>query len=376
MTDSVCEKIDFCEKKILASLQTIDSALPHITSQDSWTLSSDQDWEETAGGYWTGGFWAGCLWLLYDLTGKALYRKKAYEVLKRLEPRREGKGHHDLGFVFFPSFCLGYRFTGDPYLRKIALDAATSLREIFYEEGGIIPIRRVAPEGPGRLAIDTMMNLPLLWWAHEETADVGFLRVAISHADQSLRYLIREDGSTIHLLEFQTAPFRTIGPIKLQGYSSDSAWSRGVAWAIYGFIFAYKATSKSSYLDHLMKMIDFYLGNVPDDWVSFYDFMDPNSPHNIPRDSSTAAILASALMEMGGHPLQNDAAKTCGELARDIIGSLSTKYLVNEGDGILAHGCFHRPAGIGENCSLIFGDYYYLEALWKIQLGKTITHSP
>jgi len=327
-------------------------------------ISKGGKWQTTSNGYWTGGFWVGLLWLCYQLSRAEKYLNWAYEWLKRLERRRHDKTC-DLGFLFYPSFVLGYQITHDESLRKVALEAADTLCGLFHLKAGLVYNEIDFEEKKaGRTAIDTMMNLPLLWWAYQETGEKYYYKPAYQHCLNTIENLIRKDYSTIHVVDFDLETGKTIRKETIQGYSNDSCWSRGQAWAIYGLTLAYQATNEKGFLEVAQGLANYFICNLPKDYVPFWDFNDPAVP-DAPKDSSAAAIACSGLLTLS----ELSGEKKFKEKAIKILDSLSTKYLAdNNSDGILKHGCFHKPANLGVDESIIWGDYYFVEALTKAKL--------
>ena len=213
----------------------------------------------------------------------------------------------------------------------------------------------------GRTIIDVMMNIPLLWWAYRETGDPTFLKVASTHSLRTAEELVREDGSTIQVLDFDIKTGKIFRKHTTQGYNSNSCWSRGQAWALYGFALAYKATKNKLIKRVLQRVVNYYVSNLPSDFVPFWDFRDPNIP-NCPKDTSASAIACSGMMETRDHM----------DVCTRAIGSLTEKYVKTYGDGILSHGCFYKPAGLGIGESLIWGDYYFVEALLKLEGNEIV----
>jgi unsaturated chondroitin disaccharide hydrolase len=326
---------------------------PHIAEREKWVTTED--------GYWTGGFWIGVLWSAYKISGNEKYKGEAYKWAKKLENRRNDRTF-DLGFLFYPSFVLGYETIKNEYLIKTALEAADTLATFFHTKTGFVYNNfTMNSKKVGRTIIDVMMNLPLLWWAYEETNDHKYLDVAYSHCKRTIDELIREDYSTAHVLDFNLETGKIIRKITIQGYNEDSCWSRGQAWAIYGFTSAYKYTEDEIFLKTAKKLAEYFMKNLPEDYVPYWDFDDPEKEA---KDSSAAAIAASALLNLS----ELSRKEEFREVAISILSSLCDNYLSDEEeDGILKHGCFHKPAGIGVDESLIWGDYYFIEALLKVR---------
>ena len=328
---------------------------PHITEKGNWITTEDGDW--------TGGFWIGLLWHAYKITGDEKYKGEAYKWVKRLESRRNDRTF-DLGFLFYPSFAWGYKLTGDESLREIALEAANTLATLFNEKSGFV-YNDFTSNGKkvGRTIIDVMMNLPLLWWAYEETGDKKYYNVAYTHAMRTIEEFIRKDYSTIHVIDFDLETGKIIRKISVQGYNNDSCWSRGQAWAIYGFALAYKYTKNKLFLKTAEKLAEYFIDNLPEDFVSCWDFNDPNKEI---RDTSAATIASSGLLTLS----ELREKEEFREFAVNILNSLCNSYLGREDEnGILAHGCFYKPRDFGVGESLIWGDYYFIDALIKVR-GK------
>lgn len=326
---------------------------PHITKGGKWQTTLD--------GYWTGGFWVGLLWFCYQLSHDEKFLNWAHEWLERLEGRRQDKTF-DLGFLFFPSFALGYQITRDERLKRIALEAADTLSSLFHPEAGFVYNELdFGGRKIGRTAIDVMMNLPLLWWAYRETGEDKYFQPAYQHCLSTIEKLVREDYSTIHVLDFDLETGETIRKITIQGHSNNSCWSRGQAWAIYGFTLAYEASQERSFIEVAERLADYFIENSPDDHVPYWDFNDPAIPEAV-RDSSAAAIACSGLLTLSELSQQ----KEFKDAAIKTLNSLSTNYPASDdSEGILKHGCFHKPANLGVDESTIWGDYYFVEALVK-----------
>jgi unsaturated chondroitin disaccharide hydrolase len=328
---------------------------PHITKRGVWETTKD--------GYWSGGFLVGMLWLAYKIRGDEKYKESAYEWLKRLEGRKDDKSMlFDLGFMFFPSFVLGYEITNDDYLKSVVLEAADTLSTFFNESSGFVYHEiTIGNKKAGRTIIDVMMELPLLWWAYEETGEEKFYNVAYTHSKRTIEEFIRKDYSTIHVIDFDLETGEIIRKITVQGYSDDSCWSRGQAWAIYGFALAYKTSKDELFLRTAENLAEYFIRKLPEDYVPYWDFNDPKQEA---RDSSAAAIASSGLLDLS----ELSRKEEYRAVAINILSSLCNNYLSGEDeDGILKYGCFHKPEGMGVDESLIWGDYYFIEALMTVE---------
>ena len=366
------QALDYALKKIEKNMVILKDSFPFVTVNGKWELCDDKDWdlEIFKDGYWCNGFWIGLLWLAYKHTKDDKFKEKAYELCRLIEPRKNSNKIHDLGFLFYPSFCVGYDITKEEYLKSVALTAADSLLSRYNEKiGGITTLGD--PEECGLTAIDTMMNLPLLWWTYEKTGNEKYHDTACRHALRTQQHIVRKDGSTCHGIGFDPCTGQIKEKYTLQGANAESCWSRGQAWGIYGFAFAYKYTKKEEFLKTAEKLADYYIVNCPLDYVPYWDFND-SAISNTVKDSSAAAITASGLLDLANVVPDKIKAEKYEQMACSIFGSLTKNYLSIRSDsqvGILLHGCFHKPKNVAIDNSLIFGDYYYMEALTKLING-------
>ena len=260
---------------------------PHITTNGRWI--------GTKVGYWTGGFHIGLLWFSYIITGDKKYKEAAYTWAKRLEHRKKDRTF-DLGFLFYPSDILAYEISGCNYFKKVALEAAYTLTKCFNEKSGFIyEENKLNNKRIGRTIIDVMMNLPLLWWAYRETGNTKYYDLAYSHSRRTTDEFIRKDYSTIHAIDFDLKTGKIIRKITVQGYNNESCWSRGQAWAIYGFTLAYKTSKDELFLKTAEKLARYFIKFLPNDYVPYWDF---NDPEKSVKDSSAAAIACSGLITL------------------------------------------------------------------------------
>ena len=349
--------------KIYESYEKIGKKMPSVCADGVYDDHRGQ-WEN-----WTIGFWPGILWHAYIVTGDEKFRQRAVmleeemdEVL--LDPERYS---HDVGFIWLLSAVADYRITGNKASAKRGLHAAYILAGRYNPAGNFIRAwEGQEEEKKGSAIIDCMMNLPLLYWASEYTGDPRFRNIAVRHSDTTIKYFIREDGSSKHICIFDPADGGYIKNLGGQGYDENSAWSRGNAWALYGFTAGYQYTRKREYLETAMKCADFFLGHLPEDKVPFADFFAPEET-NIHKDSSAGAIAASGLALLASMTEGKKSAFYRSQ-AEKIVCSLYENYRDASGsEAILAHGCgaYHGPAGITD-VGLIFGDYYFVEALMRL----------
>lgn len=343
--------------------------LPAATADGAYRFFED--------GNWVGGFWPGINWLCYEMSGEDGYAEAAKASRSRFTARlyeRKETLDHDIGFLYMPVFVAEYKLTGNREARQIALDAADQLKSRFNEAGQFIqawnvwnPGEAFSEENRGRIIIDCMYNLPLLFWAWKETGDDEYRRIAEAHADTCSRTIVRSDYTTFHTYVFDPATGKPKGGRTFQGYADDSCWARGQTWAIGGFAYAYKYTGKPEYLQVARRVSEVYMNRVEPDYVPLWDFSVPNREEAV-RDTSAAAIAAASLLELAGL-VEGEERERYREFAEATVKSLFEAYSTREEpdhQGLLKEACGHHPANADINCSLIYGDYYFTEAVARL----------
>lgn len=323
---------------------------------------------------WTAGFWTGMLWLAYELTGDAAYRKAAEYQLRSYERRIDERiaiQTHDLGFLYSLSAVACYRLTGSERAKATALKAADVLTERYSPTAGVIQAWGDLgdPEQRGRMIIDCLMNLPLLYWAAEATGDTRYAEMAAKHAEQSAAYLVRPDRTTYHTYYMDVDTGEPKYGNTHQGYADDSCWARGQAWGIYGFALSYAYTGSEAFLKTACDVADYFLSMLPEDGVVYWDLTFTEGREQ-ERDSSAAAIACCGLLELANRlPSYDPAASAYRAAALRMLHSLGERYTTREmphADGILMHAVYNKPRGWGVDESTIWGDYFYLEALARV----------
>lgn len=320
---------------------------------------------------WTTSFWTGLCWLAYEVTGERRFRAAAEAQLATFERRLEAGevATHDLGFLYTLSAVAGHRLTGNERYRSAALTAADLLVDRFWDAPGLIQAwgdLEAEDEDAwerGRMIVDTMMNLPLLFWASEVTGDPTYRSVAETHARTNAEHVVREDGSTFHTFECDVETGAPIGGETAQGYEDESCWSRGQTWAIYGYALAADYTSDGQYAQLAARLANYYLSHVEDDHVPRWDFDAPADKDF--RDTSAAAIAVCGLDELARQlPLADPRARKYRNAALETLGSLATNYTTDglDSNGLLTDGAYHPTEDDYDECC-IWGDYFYVEGL-------------
>lgn len=346
---------------------------PHYSENGAWTLldvASLSEWrgEQYEHGNWTAGFWFGTAWLA-GLDGSGMrpsIERVARPRLPGLIERAHDHTTHDLGFLFYPSLVLG-NLCG--YLREEelepALEAARMTARRFNEPGRYI--QAFGPVGEYRSArtstIDTLMNLPLLWWAYDRTGDARLLEVARQHARTSARLLVRPNGSTIHLMHLDPVSGAFGEEATLQGASPQSSWSRGAGWAIGGLAWSYAVTGESELLTVAERVSAHYESLTTRGELPAWDFSD--TAPDAPRDASAAAAVALGYLILGAVHPDRERGRWFDESARELLVTL-TELALNrdpEVDGILLQSCYSVPHGRGVGGATAWGDFFYGLAL-------------
>ena len=317
---------------------------------------------------WTSGFYAGNLWYTYELTNDEFWKQKAIEFTAPIENEKNDKTTHDLGFKLYCSFGNGYRLSSNPAYREILLQSARTLCTRY---NPIVGSMRSWDHSTDKWAfpviIDNMMNLDLLFWAFKQTQDSLFYNVAINHANTTMKNHFREDYSSYHVIDYDAKTGKVTKKNTHQGYSHESAWARGQAWALYGFSMCYRETGNKVYLKQAEKIAEFLLNhpNLPKDLIPYWDFNAPNIP-NAPRDVSAATIMASAFYEMSIQVSGKNIYYR--EIADRIIANVSNNYMCKpktNGGFLLNNSTGHLPGKHEINVPIVYADYYYLEALLR-----------
>jgi unsaturated chondroitin disaccharide hydrolase len=326
---------------------------------------------------WTSGFFPGELWFLYEYTKKEDWKTRALAFTANIENEKTNGGTHDMGFKIYNSFGNGYRLTKDNNYKDIIIQSARTLITRFKPVTGVIRSWDHNRDKWGYpVIIDNMMNLELLFEATKLSGDSSFWKVAVSHANTTMKNHFRPDYSSYHVVDYDTVTGQVVRKNTHQGYSHESAWSRGQAWALYAYAMCYRETRDPAYLKLAENIAKFILNhkNLPKDMVPYYDFDAPGIPDE-PRDASAAAIIASGLYELS---LYSKDRKYFRVQADKILESLTNNYRSPLGENkgfILLHSTGSKPGKFEIDVPLDYADYYYLEAVLrakKLREGRSL----
>ncbi len=375
----VAEAVEFSSNRVAATQAgwSVFSNHPKQTIYDSNFDNHYEIWEEKANSDWTSGFFAGSLWYMYELTGDPNYKDAVEDWwLPALESQQYDTGSHNVGFKMMPAFGNGYRLTDDPNYLPILLQSALSYSTRFIPTVGCFNSR---PKGyPAKIfvTVDNMPTLEIMFWGAKNGGDPNWYDMAVSHAYKTAENHVRADGTTNHRLYFDPCDGSLIGNEGGPGYSADSCWSRGQGWTVYGFTMCYRETGDPNFLATAKKVSDYFVDNLPADFVPYYDFNDPNIP-NVVRDSSAASVAAAGLLELSTLVEDPNYQQKYFQAAKDILISLCTRhsdsgYLAKDavGDPLSPSILMRGYKQLNNDYKLYergtsWGDYYFLEALMR-----------
>ena len=362
-------------EKITASLELASEQyvlLDHILPDSLFprAIGADGKLVTNKSGWWTSGFFPASLWYLYEYKKDPLLKDLAISKTKAVEREKLNISDHDLGFKIYCPFGNAFRITGDSSYIPAIISAAQTLSKRFDPGVGLIRSwGKVEDKKEYLVIIDNMMNLELLFAATRFTGDSSFYRIALSQADKTIAHHFRADGSSYHVLDYDPYTGQVRKKRTAQGFSDESAWSRGQAWGLYGYTVCYRETGIQRYLDQANKIARFMLHhpNMPANGIPYWDFNADGIP-NTYRDASAAAIMGSALIELSGY-VPRKLAQEYKKMAATIIVTLSDstyRTKLNEKyNFLLKHSVGHLPANSEVDTPLSYADYYYLEAMLR-----------
>ncbi len=352
--------IQVASQKLSRLVATYPDLTPSFTEKGKWRLQQ-AGWTN-----WCEGFLGGALWMIALLTEEQQFREYAEHYSRLIEPRKTDRTVHDLGFLFLPTWGRWYQLDPNPSAGEVLIEAGKTLAERYQAKGGYL----CSFQGAHSLYVDIMMNVPLVFEAARLSSDERLFQIAHHHCLTTRRYLVRGDFSTAHEGIFDPESGRFIRYQTQQGWRDDSTWARGHCWALYGFTLAYRYSGEGAFLSTAQGLADYYLLHTPLHGIPPNDWDEPQPAY--PTESSAAAIAASGLLSLADCVVDAVRTKVYRQTAQQILTSLcSDQFLaIEEGwEGILRHGIYHLPAAVGVDESTIWGDYFFLEALWKVLCG-------
>ena len=324
---------------------------------------------------WTTGMGTALYWLAYEYTGNKKFRdaaEKQCELYMETAEKKIGLIDHDIGFKFLPSLVAQYKITGNERAKKAAIIAADEMLE------HVCPVNHfIIRDGKGndgdpltwyRSLVDSMMNIPLFFWAHQETGDKKYLDAAVNHYRETVKYLIREDGSSYHHYQYDLKTRKPLYGLTFQGHADDSCWSRGHSWLVYGFPIAFSYTKNDEIPPIFEAVSNYFLNNLPDDFVPYWDLCFTTGSLE-PRDSSAVAIVACGLLEMCKYiPSDSPKHHIYKNAAYKLVNALIDKceQTGDNTDGIIGHVVGAKPQGLSIDTIATYGDFFYMEALMRI----------
>ncbi len=331
--------------------------------------------------WWTSGFFPGSLLYLYEYSHDTAMLNEGLRKQSLLEKEQFNKGTHDLGFMMYCSYGNANRLFPSKEYNEILLNSAKSLSTRFNTQAGVI---RSWDHGKWKfpVIIDNMMNLELLFWATKFSGDSSFYKIAVTHADNTIKNHYRADHSSWHVVDYDITTGQVIAKQTAQGFADSSAWARGQAWGLYGYTVMYRATKDKKYLTHANHIAHFMLShpNLPADKVPYWDYNSIDIPATY-RDASAAAITASALLELSRYADSKDSElylRTAEQLIRVLSTQTYTAAAGENGGFILKHSVGHLPNNSEVDVPLTYADYYFIEAMMRYKALKhpalTSTH--
>lgn len=337
-----------------------NSFMPYTVTNGNWAPGNGGDIR-----WWTNGFWPATMWRMHLVTGDPQYKAEAERAETMLDACwdfSEGL-HHDVGFLWLLSSGVNYRLTDNAQSRERTVKAANFLMSRFNPTGSFL--RAWNGDRSGWAIIDCMMNIPLLYWASDVFSDPRYKQIAMLHADMTLAQFIRPDGSVHHIVAFDPTTGEVVDHPYGQGYATGSSWSRGQAWAMYGFTLSYLHTGEARYLDAAKRVSHYFIANIQQDWIPACDFRAPKEP--VVKDNAAGSIAACALMEL---------AKIVPEYEKDSYLAPALNILA-AADAHCADWTHASPAILqmctgsyhadDHHIAMTYADYFFIEAMHKLR---------
>jgi unsaturated chondroitin disaccharide hydrolase len=367
ISDWLSKQVDFVVEKVEGNLKSFTELVPPAASvKNVYQPEENIDW--------TASFWVGMLFLSKELTGNTIFDEVITHQMASFQHRLDNEIEletHDIGFLYILSAIADYQVNKHNESKEMAVQAADLLMKRYSSKAQIIQAwgNLDDPEQRGRIIIDCLMNLPLLYFASQVTGNPIYKEAAYAHAKQTQKYIVRDNATTFHTYYFDVETGEPIEGKTQQGFSDDSCWARGQAWGIYGFTLSYIYTGDESFLETAKLVADYFIDSLPQDKVCYWDliFTDGSTEE---RDSSSAAIAVCGLLELAKQlPLSDEKHNKYQQMAVEIMESLAKDYTTISdatSNGILLHGVYDKNSDKGVDECMIWGDYFYLEALTRL----------
>ena len=348
--------------KMSAECDRLGSKIPYIAENGKYV----EDKAETDIVWWTNGFWPGMMWQMYNATGDEKYKDAAEGVEEKLDVAFDKYTglHHDVGFMWLHSAVANYRITRNQRSMARGLHAAHLLSGRYNPRGKFI--RSWNRDRAGWVIVDSMMNIPLLYWAKDVIGDPRFEYIAMDHADKIMNTTVRDDGSCNHIIVLDPTNGELLETPGGQGYASGSSWSRGQAWAIYGFALSYHYTKKEEYLNTAKKVSHYFLSQINETGnVAVIDFRSPKEP--IYWDSTAGVCAACGMLEISRHVPEAEKEFYVNSAVK-ILKATDEKFCnwdVNY-DSIVQMGSGSYFTEHDKHVPIIYGDYFFIEAILRL----------
>lgn len=353
-------------RKVFRNSQSIGVSFPQVASVETGMYNRELP------SYWTAGFWGGLVWLAYRELKKESLMDLGWAIEEAMDRPLDDfqEMHHDVGFMWLPTAVFHHNLTGCETSKIRGLKAASLLASRFNLNGRFIRAwnEEQREKSSGYVIIDCLMNLPLLYWASKTTGDPRFKQIACAHTDTVLKNFVRANDSVPHIMNFNSETGELIGTVKGQGKSLDSIWSRGQAWGIYGFAIGYRETGKKEYLDTACRMARAFFEHLPEDKVPYWDFCSEQEDQYA-RDSSAACIAASGMLEISRLSRKEEDKQYYKQCAEEILSHIISRYLCldEKSQGLVTMGTVNYACRRYINQPIIYGDFYFVEALAKLK---------
>ncbi len=366
------ELIDSALQKAIKQYKIMAANLPpDVLPKTYYPLTKKSETSKSS--WWCSGFYPGTLHYLYEYSHDASLWEEANRAEKLLEKEQFNKGTHDLGFMMYCSFGNAERLMPTKEYEEILMNSAKSLSTRFNPTVGCIQSWNASAKWKFPVIIDNMMNLELLFWATRQSGDSSFYKIAVTHANTTMKNHYRSDNSSWHVVDYDPATGEVHVKQTAQGYADYSAWARGQAWGLYGYTVMYRSTKDKKYLAQANKIAGYLMNhpNLPADKIPYWDYNSPDIPATY-RDASASAITASALLELSKYDAKKSAAYVnfAEQIIRALAGRAYTAPVGENGGFILKHSTGSLPGSSEVDVPLTYADYYYIEAMMRYRAMK------